>query len=141
MAVMTIAEIEATLQKTFPEALVHVEIVDLGTDSIVVRLPYKTEYLRPGGTISGPTMMTLADAAAFYLVLAMNGPLTHAVTSHLDIHFLRKPAATPLIARARVLSDSMRTAIVDVEMMNEGSSSLVARSTVTYAIPRRRAEG
>lgn len=132
--VLTIADIEALMREHFPFALEFAQIEALESGVLTARAPYKDEYLRPGGTLSGPTMMTLADTAAYFLILAMRGPLTLAVTSSLNIHFLRKPRAADLVGVARVLKLSGRSAVVDVEIAQQGEEA-VARATVTYALP------
>lgn len=132
---LTAAQIEALMAREFPFALDFARIEHVGPDGLTARAPYKPEYLRPGSTLSGPTMMTLADTAAYFLILALRGPLTLAVTSSLSIHFLRKPAAADLVATARVLKLSGRSGVIDVEIHGEGQAEAVARATVTYAIP------
>lgn len=133
--VLTIAEIEALMREHFPFALEFARIEALDGGALTACAPYKDEYLRPGGTLSGPTMMTLADTAAYFLVLALRGPLTLAVTSSLTIHFLRKPRAADLVGVARVLKLSGRSAVVDVEIGQGPGEEAVARATVTYALP------
>ncbi len=99
------------------------------------RQPVEGVMLRPGGTVSGPTLMTLADAAAYGLILAHIGPVELTVTSSLNIVFLRKPQPADVIAVAEFLKLGRKLAVVDVRLYSEGIDSPIAQATVTYAIP------
>ena len=90
-------------------------------------------HLRPGGTVSGPTQMMLADTAAYFLVLSLVGPVPLAVTTHLSINFMRKPAPGPLEADARILKLGKRLAVCDVLLGDPEAP--VAHAQVTYSIP------
>ena len=103
-----------------------------------VRLKYDARHLRPGGTISGPSMMSLADSAMYIAVLAMIGPVALAVTTNLNINFLRKPAQADIIAHARLLKLGKRLAVGEVTMFSEEDPEPVAHATVTYSIPPER---
>jgi len=104
-------------------------------DGVVVELPYNDAQLRPGGTLSGPTMMGLADTAMYAAVLSRIGPVALAVTTNLTINFMRKPEPRPLIATCRLLKLGKRLAIGDVALTSEGETDMVAHATVTYSIP------
>jgi uncharacterized protein (TIGR00369 family) len=91
------------------------------------------EHLRPGGTLSGPTLFALADVAAYLWVAAHYGPAALAVTSQCHLHFLRKPSPGLLQAHATTLKLGRRLADVRVDLKVEGA--LVATGTLTYAIP------
>lgn len=91
--------------------------------------------LRPGGTLSGPTMMGLADAAVYALVLSAIGKVPNAATTNLSINFLRKPAPADLVAEARMLKLGKTLAVADVLIRSEGADDVVAHAVVTYAIP------
>ncbi|MEK6299882.1 MAG: PaaI family thioesterase [Acidobacteriota bacterium] len=124
------------MQSEFPlsgDSLAVVESV--GEMTARVRLPYHDRHLRPGETISGASLMTLADMAMYVAVLAMIGPVLLAVTTNLNINFLRKPAKTDVIAECRILKLGARLAVGEVTMYSEGDSSPVAHATVTYSIP------
>ncbi|HYV04723.1 MAG TPA: PaaI family thioesterase [Blastocatellia bacterium] len=126
------------MQSEFPhsgESLAVVETV--GEMTARVRLPYHDRHLRPGETISGASLMTLADMAMYVTVLAMIGPVLLAVTTSLNINFLRKPAKTDVIAECRILKLGSRLAVGEVTMFSEGDPSPVAHATVTYSIPPR----
>jgi uncharacterized protein (TIGR00369 family) len=102
---------------------------------VVVSIGVDHRHGRPGGTLSGPTMMTLADTAAWLAILAEVGPMLLAVTTSLHIDFLRKPALDDLVARGRLLKLGSRLAVVDVELFSRGERSLAAKAQVTYSLP------
>jgi uncharacterized protein (TIGR00369 family) len=134
---MTAEQITAFLVAHFPEAKDFSHIESVGERDLTVRLPYRAAYLRPGGTLSGPTLMTLADTCAYFLILAMKGPLALAVTSSLDIHFLAKPPPADVLATATMLKLGRRLAVTTVDMRTADAAphELLARATVTYALP------
>jgi uncharacterized protein (TIGR00369 family) len=102
-------------------------------------MPFNERQLRPGGTLSGPTMMDLADAAMYASVLAEHGALEMAVTENLNINFLRRPAPRDLIAVAEPLKSGRRSMVLDVRIYSPGEpggeDALVAHATGTYALP------
>ena len=100
-----------------------------------VRRRFSEKSLRPGGTISGPTMMGLTDFAMYVAVLASIGPVPLAVTTNLNINFLRKPARKDLIAECRLLKLGNRLAVGEVQIYSEGEDEMVAHATSTYSIP------
>ncbi|MGN6104122.1 MAG: PaaI family thioesterase [Kofleriaceae bacterium] len=132
---MTIAEIEALMETYFPDARRFATIASLAEGELVLRLPVQSGHVRGGGTISGPALMTLADTAAYFLTLAMAGPVPQATTANLDIHFLSRPQPVDVIATARLLRLGRRLVVSTVELRSDGSDELVAHATVTYALP------
>ena len=133
---MTAQELESFLYSHFPlmgEQSIRVERVEDGL--VEVRMVYHDRHLRPGGTISGASLMTLADTAMYLVVLAMIGPVALAVTTNLNINFLRKPAPADVIAQARLLKLGKRLAVGEVTMRSEGQAEPVAHATLTYSIP------
>ncbi|MES2918190.1 MAG: PaaI family thioesterase [Pseudomonadota bacterium] len=102
---------------------------------VVCRLPYRERSLRPGGTLSGPTMMTLADAAMYAAVLARLGRVEMAVTQNLNINFLARPRPADLLAEVEVLKMGRRTIVLDVKIYSAGSPEVVAHATGTYSLP------
>jgi uncharacterized protein (TIGR00369 family) len=139
---LDIAGLDAFMAREFPEAArVATTVEHLEPNRIRVRLPYSQDYLRPGGTLSGPTQMGLADRATYLLVLAMIGPVALAVTTHLNIHFLAKPEPRDLIADARLLKLGRRLAVAEVTLHSDGADTIVAHATVTYSIPPRNPAG
>jgi len=102
-----------------------------------VRQAFRAASLRPGGTISGPTMMALADFAMYVAVLAAIGPVPLAVTINLNINFLRRPSARDLTAEARLLKLGKRLATGEVAIYCVDHNEPVAHVTSTYSIPAR----
>ncbi len=100
-----------------------------------VRRKFSDKSLRPGGTISGPTMMGLTDFAMYVAILASIGPVPLAVTTNLNINFLRKPEPKDLIAEVRLIKLGKRLAVGDVQIYCEGDNEMVAHATSTYSIP------
>jgi uncharacterized protein (TIGR00369 family) len=91
--------------------------------------------LRPGGTVSGPIIMALADVAMYVAVLSAIGWVPLAVTTNLNINFLRKPAPRDLLAEARLIKLGKRLAVGEVDIRSDGEDELVAHVTATYSIP------
>jgi uncharacterized protein (TIGR00369 family) len=138
MPVMSAEELESFLYSHFPEREARPFRVESVADRFAqVRLLYHDRHLRPGGTISGPSLMTLADTAMFMVLLAEIGPVELAVTTNLNINFLRKPRQADVIAEARLLKLGKRLAVGDVLMYSDGESEPVAHATVTYSVPPR----
>lgn len=103
-----------------------------------IRRAFNERFLRPGGTISGPAMMALADLALYAAILAHIGPVALAVTTSLNFNFLRKPEPRALIADCRLLKLGKRLAVGDVSIYSEGNPDMVCHATGTYSIPDRR---
>jgi uncharacterized protein (TIGR00369 family) len=102
-----------------------------------VRQVYREAHLRPGGTISGPTIMALGDFAMYVAVLASIGWVPLAVTTSLNINFLRRPAQCDLLAECRLLKLGKRLAVGEVVIVSAGLEDPVAHVTATYSIPQR----
>lgn len=137
-AAMTIEAIGTLLHEVFPQAFfpgcgLTIERVDYG--DIRVRRRFEEDHLRPGGTVSGPTMMELADFAMYVAVFSAVGPQPLAVTTNLNINFLRKPTRADLIADARLMKVGKRLAVGEVTIFSDGTSDPVAHVTSTYSIP------
>jgi len=138
---MNIGEIEDFLEKVFPQIKGQFGIDTLKDDLLEMRLIVSDQHLRPGGTVSGPSIFALADVAAYVATLARIGPEALAVTTNCSIDFMRKPAAgQDLIARARVLKMGRTLSVTDVLIASEGMSEPVARATLTYSLPPKRME-
>lgn len=130
------AALEAFLAEVFPQVAGSYRIESVAPMALELRLSVGERHLRPGGTISGPTMFELADLAMYAAVLAMVGPVALAVTTSAAIDFLRKPAAgCDLIGRARLLKLGRRLAVGDVLIFSAGAAEPVARASLTYALP------
>jgi uncharacterized protein (TIGR00369 family) len=139
-AVLSKEELERLLSAELP-AMVNphsgVSILEVRHGFCRVRQAFKSSSLRPGGTISGPTMMALADFAMYVGVLASIGPVPLAVTTNLNINFLRKPAARDLMAECRLLKLGKRLAVGEVTIRSDGVEDPVAHVTSTYSIPAK----
>jgi uncharacterized protein (TIGR00369 family) len=140
-AALTAEEIGELLAAEFPQAFypgcgLTIERVDYG--SVRVRRAYHADYLRPGGTISGPTMMELADFAMYVAVFSAVGAQPLAVTTNLTINFLRKPAQADLVADAKLLKIGKRLVVGEVAIYSAGENEPVAHVTSTYSIPNSR---
>jgi uncharacterized protein (TIGR00369 family) len=105
--------------------------------AVVIRVPYRDEFIRPGGTVAGPVLMAVADFALYGVVLSLIGRVDLAVTTNLSIHFLRRPPADDVVARARILKLGKRLAVGEVLLHGGGEDDLVAHVTGTYSIPPR----
>ena len=112
---------------------IEVDAIRLG--EVRVRARYREGFLRPGGTIAGPVMMALADFAMYGVVLSLIGPVALAVTTHLSINFLRRPAPGDLMAEGRILKLGKRLAVGEVYLHSQSDEALVAHCTSTYSIP------
>ncbi|MBB6310172.1 PaaI family thioesterase [Xanthobacter tagetidis] len=139
--VMTAAELEDFLREVFPQAFgpsrPH-HVVALGHRTATIRLDAEDEHLRPGGTVSGPSLMALSDVAVYAALLGQIGRVALAVTTNLSINFLRKPAPGPVFADARIIKLGKRLAVGDVALRGAGSDDLVAHCVATYSIPDKR---
>jgi uncharacterized protein (TIGR00369 family) len=142
----TAAELTAHVHRSFPgregddggddggggdDGALVVESVDDESIRIVMRAD--TRHLRPGATVSGPTLFTLVDTVAWLLTLAQLEPDRDAVTASVSMHFLRRPPAGTLVGEGRLLKLGRRTSVVDVLVHAEGASGPVVQATVTYA--------
>ena len=134
---MTIPELEQFLAESFPGVNDWAKAEHIDKTHTRVRVPYKDEYLRPGGTISGPTLMALADTAMYFLLLANIGVTIHAVTTSLHITFLRRPAPGDIVAEATLLKLGKKLAVGDVIIYSAGDDAPVAQATVSYSVPSK----
>ncbi|SLN12498.1 Thioesterase superfamily protein [Roseovarius litorisediminis] len=135
---MNTDELMVFLDREFPQVTGDFAIEDLGEMRIRTRLKVGERHLRPGGTVSGPSIFALADVSVYLAVLAMIGPQGLAVTTNCSIDFMRKPAAgVDLIAECRLLKLGRVLAVGEVLIFSEGGESPVARASLTYSIPPR----
>ena len=136
---LTAAQIEAFVQDHFPQAAGFARVEAVGGEQVTIRLDATEHHLRPGGTVSGPTLMAMADTAMYFLVLSLVGPVALAVTTNLNINFLRRPPPGPLSATATLLKLGQRLVVGEVHIRGEGEPGapqvLVAHATVTYGLP------
>jgi len=133
---MTQAELTAFLASEFPQMRpLNLRIEHWDGAMLRLAMPITEQNLRPGGTVSGPAMMTLADCAAYLLLLGLIGPVALAVTTNLNINFLRKPGLSELVAEATMLKLGKTLAIIEISLYSAGVDEPVAHSVMTYAIP------
>lgn len=126
------------LREVFQQVADDFHVDHVGEGEMTMRLLTAERHLRPGGTVSGPSMFSLADVAAYALTLSQIGPQALAVTTNCSIDFMRKPAAdADLIAKARLLKLGKQLSVTDVLLYSEGMDQPVARASLTYAIPPR----
>lgn len=137
---MTVAELDRFLAHEFPQFYHRdsgVAIEGAWHHGCRIRQAYRESFIRPGGTISGPTMMALADFALYVAVLASIGPVPLAVTTNFNVNFLRRPAQRDLIAEAKLMKLGKRLAVGEVTVCSEGHEEPVAHVTATYSIPAK----
>lgn len=133
---MTKADLEAFLEAEFPQMRpLRMRIERWDGAALRLAMPISEQNLRPGNTVSGPAMMTLADCAAYLLLLGLIGPVALAVTTNLNINFLRKPGLGELSAEADMLKLGKTLAIIEITLYSAGVDEPVAHSVMTYAIP------
>jgi uncharacterized protein (TIGR00369 family) len=133
-------ELNERLRAEFPEmsnAMGNYQIDEVWFGGCRLRHPFHENALRPGGTLSGTTMMSLADFAMYVAVLSAVGWVPLAVTTNLTINFLRKPAPRDLVAEARLIKLGKRLAVGEIGIRSAGEDALVAHATSTYSIPDR----
>ncbi len=141
---ISMEEIDEICKASLPwVALLGFEVEHIGKGSCRVRLPQKDEFLRPGGTVSGPALMSLADYGMYVAVLSAIGRVELAVTTNLTCNFLRRPKPGAVVADCRLLKLGKRLAYGEVSLYSEGDeeNGPVAHVTATYSIPPERDKG
>jgi uncharacterized protein (TIGR00369 family) len=137
-AKMSVSELEKFLHDEFPQAFKGGDITIESADgeTCLLRQRYNDQMLRPGGTVSGPTLMALADFAMYVVLLSAIGPIGLAVTVNLTINFLRKGLpGQDVLAAARLLKVGKRLAVGEVSLLSGTSPDPIAHATSTYSIP------
>lgn len=131
---VTKEEIIAFLASEFPQSKCIIE--EVGHQSAVIRHKIGNAELRPGGTVSGPVLMTVADVAIYIAILGEIGLVPLAVTTSLNINFLRKPTADKdIIGKCKLIKLGKSLAVGEVSLYSEGSDDIVAHVVGTYSIP------
>jgi uncharacterized protein (TIGR00369 family) len=130
-------ELNRFLAEVFPQIEIGraMEVEETAHGFARLRMRYGDHLLRPGGTISGPAMFSLADVAMYAAVLASIGPVPLAVTTNLTINFLRKPGPRDMIGEARLLKLGKRLAVGEIGLFTDGEEDLAAHATATYSLP------
>jgi len=136
MSRISIAQVDTLIEEQFPFAREFGFVLEsLDDGRAMVRAPYRSAFLRPGGTIAGPVIMGLADYAVYVALLTRIGMVELAVTTSFNINFLSRPGEADLIANASIIKLGKRLAVGEVEMTSVGADDLVAHVTATYSIP------
>jgi uncharacterized protein (TIGR00369 family) len=132
---LTVDQLNTFFHAAFPDRPTEdrIRVEWLEGDRIRVRMRIGPGDLRPGATISGPTMFTLVDSVAWLLTLAHLGEGRDAVTSSVTIHYLRRPGEADLVGEGRLLRMGRRSSVTDVLLFSEGADDPVVQATVTYA--------
>ena len=137
--VMTAVEVNGLITKLYPQLNSDYrayEAVDVFPGGCLVRLNADERHLRPGGTISGPSLFTLADIGGYVCVLSHAGPDALSVTTSLNINFVRKAPAGPVDGHCRILKLGRSLMVFDIDIVAGGET--VAHATGTYSIPPKR---
>jgi uncharacterized protein (TIGR00369 family) len=134
---LSAAEVGSFLAEVFPQIAIGKAFIieDTAYGFARVRMTFGDHLLRPGSTISGPSMFALADLSLYAAILASLGPVALAVTTNLTINFLRKPGRADMIAEAKILKVGKRLAVGEMALFSVGQSEPAAHATATYSLP------
>lgn len=132
---MTIEELKDFLQREFPQVGTQYRIKSFENETMIIQMEAENHHLRPGGTVSGPTLFSLADVSVYLIVLAYIGPKALAVTTNCSIDFMRRPTPGVLLAETKLLKLGRRLAVGEVLIYSEGQVNPVVRANLTYSIP------
>ncbi len=133
---MDIPALQAFLKRDFTQVADDFDFVEVTEDQVVMALSASDKHLRPGGTISGPSMFALADVCAYFCILSRLGPVALAVTTNCSIDFMRKPLPGRLLCRMELLKLGRALAVTEGRIYSEGAADKpVARASLTYSIP------
>jgi uncharacterized protein (TIGR00369 family) len=135
---MDAGQVNELLKTVYPqlnEEMNAYETLDVFPGGCVVRLNATEKHLRPGNTVSGPSLFTLADIGGYVCVLTHAGPDALSVTTNLNINFMRKAEAGPIDGRCRILKLGRSLMVFDIEMVAGPDRAVVAHATGTYSIP------
>ena len=133
---MTKEELIDFLEKEFPQVNKNFEILKVSNKNFSMLMHISSEHLRPGATVSGPTMFLLADVTFYLATLSVIGPKSLTVTTNCSINFLRKPNEKNLISEARILKLGKTLSVGDVLIYSEDIDEPVAHASLTYSIPK-----
>ncbi len=138
--IMTVDDLNDFLDRDFPQ--LHADgrlflVSHVGPGTAAMRLEPIERHLRPGGTVSGPTLFALADVTSYVTILAHIGPVALAVTTNLSINFLLRPPPGPLECQGEILKLGKRLAVVETRIRPAGGGEIVAQATATFSIPPR----
>ena len=133
---MDIPALHTFLAAEFGQLQGQITVTEMTEPGLRARLRVQEQDLRPGNTVSGPSMFKLADVAAYLAILSRIGPVALAVTTNCAIDFMRKPAAgADIYCDVRILKLGRQLAVCDTLIYSDGQDQPVARANLTYAIP------
>ena len=133
---MNRADLEAFLERDFTQVADDFEFVEIKAGLVTMGLSASLKHLRPGGTVSGPSMFALADVCAYFCILSVLGPVALAVTTNCSIDFMRKPAPGRLLCRMELLKLGRSLAVTEGRLFSDAAPDKpVARASLTYSIP------
>lgn len=133
---LTATEVQAFMVAEFPQTADEFTVEQVGPMMARVRMTPAERHLRPGGTVSGPTIFALADCAAYFAIIAMVGPEALAVTTNASIDYMRKPTVgADLVADVQLLKLGRVLVVADVQVRADGAAAIMARATFTYSRP------
>ena len=136
---VSLEELKRFLTEQFPQGEAFGTLQALGDGWAEMRQEVDASHLRPGGTVSGPTMMALADVAMYAALLSRIGLVPLAVTTNLNINFLTRAGPGELIARCRILKLGKRLAVTDCDITSVETGELIAQAHATYSLPPTKA--
>jgi len=136
MAAISVEEFNVEFLPKVPMAFnIGIRATQLVKNEARLSMPFSAALARPVDTVSGPALMTLADVAAWAVVLTVIGRQEMAVTTSLTMNFLRMPGSADIVAEAKILKMGRRLAVSAIELIRVDTDDLVAHATATYAIP------
>jgi len=139
--VMSVDEVNAFLDEAYPQLNAGqraYQAIEVKPGGCTVRLNATERHLRPGNTVSGPSLFTLADIGGYVCALSHIGPEALAVTTNLNINFMRKAEAGAVDSVCRILKLGKKLMVFDVAITAGHSRVLIAHATGTYSLPPRR---
>lgn len=137
MTKFTVEEANTFLESAFKGRGRQNQVIHMEMGRAVMRLEADETHLRPGGYISGPTQMSLADSVAYMVIMTQTGLEPMAVTSNLNINFLRPCIGAAVIAEGRMMKIGQALAVIEVDIRAEGADKPASHAIVTYALPRK----
>ena len=139
--VLSAAEVNRLMESVYPQLndqFAYYEALEVFPGGCIVRLNADERHLRPGGTVSGPSLFTLADIGGYVCVLSHAGPDALSVTTNLNINFMRKAEAGPIDGHCRILKLGKSLMVFDIDIVAGPEGQTVAHATGTYSIPPKR---
>ena len=133
---MTDEDLKDFLKRDFTQVADDFDFVEVSEKQVIMGLNASEKHLRPGGTVSGPSMFGLADVCAYFCILSRLGPVALAVTTSCSIDFMRKPAPGRILCRMELLKLGPPLAVTEGRLYSEAEpNKYVARASLTYSIP------